>query len=87
MSGCSPRDEVEWGNSPCPPSEGGQVRGDESIKLRADASQPALAGTSPPPHRPAAGGTPPIAIALVGEMNTSPAFLRKRRESGTGGRT
>jgi len=64
---CSPEDEVARGKSPCPPSEGGQVRGDESLKLRADASQSALMRTSPPPGSYVAVLPPPF--RAVGEMN------------------
>jgi 3-methyladenine DNA glycosylase/8-oxoguanine DNA glycosylase len=41
---CSPRGGAEWGKGSCPPSEGGEVRGLESIKLRAGAARSASVG-------------------------------------------
>ena len=65
---CSPGGEAEWGKSPCPPSEGGEVRGVESIKLRADASTLHWWELAPLPTGLTSGGTPPT-LRAVGEMD------------------
>jgi len=69
LRGCSPRGGAEWGKSPCPPSEGGEVRGLESQQDESGRVPISVDGNQPP-SRLLRRRTPPT-LRAVGETRVA----------------
>jgi hypothetical protein len=66
---CSPRDEVEWGKSPSPPSEGGEVRGAREHQVEGGRVSISVDGNTPP--SPATTTSPVLPPQAEGETRVA----------------